>query len=106
MFPAAVGISIARLLDMNCPVCNVELRMADRQGVEVSYCLQCRGTWLERGGLDRIIDRVMAANGGATMRSRRDSWDDDEDEHRGHRDHDDHEYQGGRKRSFFSRFFD
>ena len=34
---------------MQCPVCNVELRMTDRQGVEIDYCPQCRGVWLDRG---------------------------------------------------------
>ena len=44
---------------MNCPTCNVELKMADRQGVEIDYCPQCRGVWLDRGELDKIIDRAM-----------------------------------------------
>lgn len=44
---------------MNCPVCNtVALVMADRQGVEIDYCPQCRGVWLDRGELDKIIERA------------------------------------------------
>jgi Zn-finger nucleic acid-binding protein len=42
---------------MNCPACQHELRMADRQGVEIDYCPQCRGVWLDRGELDKIIER-------------------------------------------------
>jgi Zn-finger nucleic acid-binding protein len=42
---------------MNCPVCKVELKIADRQGVEIDYCSQCRGVWLDRGELDKIIER-------------------------------------------------
>ncbi len=43
---------------MQCPVCkNVNLVMADRQGVEIDYCPSCRGVWLDRGELDKIIDR-------------------------------------------------
>jgi len=42
---------------MNCPVCSVELKMANRQGVEIDYCPQCRGVWLDRGELDKIIER-------------------------------------------------
>jgi Zn-finger nucleic acid-binding protein len=42
---------------MNCPACNVELKMADRQGIEVDYCPKCRGVWLDRGELDKIIER-------------------------------------------------
>jgi Zn-finger nucleic acid-binding protein len=40
--------------------------MADRQGIEVDYCPQCRGVWLDRGELDKIIERVALAQGGAT----------------------------------------
>lgn len=42
---------------MMCPVCgNVELKMAERQGVEIDYCPKCRGVWLDRGELDKIIE--------------------------------------------------
>ena len=42
---------------MMCPVCDVALSMADRQGVEIDFCPQCRGVWLDRGELDKIIER-------------------------------------------------
>jgi Zn-finger nucleic acid-binding protein len=42
---------------MKCPVCNITLNMMDRQGVEIDYCPQCRGVWLDRGELDKIIER-------------------------------------------------
>ncbi len=42
---------------MNCPTCNVALVMSDRQGIEIDYCPQCRGIWLDRGELDKIIER-------------------------------------------------
>ncbi|HTH27801.1 MAG TPA: zf-TFIIB domain-containing protein [Sphingobium sp.] len=42
---------------MPCPVCNVPLTMSERQGVEIDYCPQCRGVWLDRGELDKIIER-------------------------------------------------
>lgn len=43
---------------MKCPVCTtVNLVMADRQGVEIDYCPECRGVWLDRGELDKIIER-------------------------------------------------
>lgn len=46
---------------MKCPVCTqVELMMTDRQGVEIDYCPQCRGIWLDRGELDKIIERTAA----------------------------------------------
>ena len=46
---------------MKCPNCNETLVMADRQGVEIDYCPKCRGVWLDRGELDKIIDRAAAA---------------------------------------------
>ncbi len=42
---------------MHCPNCNTTLVMADKQGVEIDYCPQCRGIWLDRGELDKIIER-------------------------------------------------
>lgn len=46
---------------MKCPVCaSVDLLMTDRQGVEIDYCPQCRGIWLDRGELDKLIERSVA----------------------------------------------
>ena len=43
---------------MKCPVCdNVNLVMSERQGVEIDYCPHCRGVWLDRGELDKILER-------------------------------------------------
>jgi len=42
---------------MKCPVDNNTLIMADRNGVEIDYCPTCRGVWLDRGELDKIIER-------------------------------------------------
>ena len=47
---------------MKCPTCtDVALVMTDRQGVEIDYCPQCRGVWLDRGELDKLIDRAALA---------------------------------------------
>lgn len=44
---------------MNCPACKqVALVMAERHGIEIDYCPQCRGVWLDRGELDKIIERA------------------------------------------------
>jgi len=43
---------------MKCPVDGTMLTMADRSGVEIDYCPQCRGVWLDRGELDKILDRA------------------------------------------------
>lgn len=45
---------------MKCPSCNTELKMSDRQGIEIDYCPECRGVWLDRGELDKIIERTQA----------------------------------------------
>ncbi|MCC6219556.1 MAG: zf-TFIIB domain-containing protein [Aquabacterium sp.] len=45
---------------MKCPHCHdVTLVMSDRQGVEIDYCPQCRGVWLDRGELDKLIERSV-----------------------------------------------
>ena len=46
---------------MNCPVDGTLLTMSERSGVEIDYCPQCRGVWLDRGELDKIIERSAAA---------------------------------------------
>lgn len=43
---------------MRCPTDGAELVMAERQGVEIDYCPSCRGIWLDRGELDKILDRA------------------------------------------------
>ena len=43
---------------MKCPICDVEMRTSDREGVEIDYCPQCRGVWLDRGELEKIMARV------------------------------------------------
>lgn len=42
---------------MKCPVDDETLVMTERSGVEIDYCPQCRGVWLDRGELDKIIER-------------------------------------------------
>jgi len=84
---------------MNCPACNVELKMGDRQSVEVNYCPTCRGVWLERGALDKIIDRAVEASG-------RNQTDRYRDHNTRDHNHDDHEHGGHRRKSFLSNLLD
>lgn len=42
---------------MACPIDGTTLTMAERQGIEIDYCPTCRGVWLDRGELDKIIER-------------------------------------------------
>jgi uncharacterized protein len=47
---------------MKCPACtDAPLVMSERQGVEIDYCPACRGIWLDRGELDKLLDRAVAA---------------------------------------------
>jgi hypothetical protein len=48
---------------MKRPACNVDLLVAERQGVEIDYCPQCRGVWLGRAHLDAIMERTDADYG-------------------------------------------
>ncbi|MBP0599982.1 zf-TFIIB domain-containing protein [Herbaspirillum sp. LeCh32-8] len=46
---------------MQCPVCtSTNLLISERQGIEIDYCPQCRGVWLDRGELDKLIERSPA----------------------------------------------
>ncbi len=70
---------------MNCPVCSVALQMMERQGVEIDYCPQCRGIWLDRGELDKMLERSAQASypderdrpAPAAFRDERDRYGDD-----------------------------
>jgi Zn-finger nucleic acid-binding protein len=45
---------------MLCPTCKTPLTMSERQGIEIDYCPSCRGVWLDRGELDKIVERGAA----------------------------------------------
>lgn len=60
---------------MDCPVCKtVTLTMAERQGIEIDYCPQCRGVWLDRGELDKMIDRAVPETAAPAYRPTADSY--------------------------------
>ena len=98
---------------MKCPVCNVDLVMSERQGIEIDYCPQCRGVWLDRGELDKIVERSVAQFGSPAAPSARPSgkperrYDDDDDGRRYYDRDDDRRYGRKKKReSFLSDLFD
>lgn len=45
---------------MKCPIDGATLTMSERSGIEIDYCPECRGVWLDRGELDKILDRAAA----------------------------------------------
>ncbi len=95
------------------------LTLADRQGIEIDYCPHCRGVWLDRGELDKLIERAAAelappAAAPAPASPPPAAWP----SHDGHRHHDSHKHQdkyykshgdhyyGKRKKSLLSELFD
>jgi len=65
---------------MKCPNCNTSLVMSDRQGIEIDYCPDCRGVWLDRGELDKIIERSnQEIESFQKKKSRDDDYYDDDD---------------------------
>ncbi len=76
---------------MKCPVCsNANLMMTDRSGVEIDYCPECRGVWLDRGELDKIIERSTPSSRPPESRS---------DSHRGSDSHRDYSHGKRKKKS-------
>jgi hypothetical protein len=85
---------------MNCPIDGAVLEMSERQGVEIDYCPKCRGVWLDRGELDKLIERSESWSPAPPPPPRR--------EERSYSDHDDrssYQYKK-KKKSFLSEIFD
>ena len=98
---------------MLCPIDGSTLLLSERQGIEIDYCPQCRGVWLDRGELDKIIERAAFAP---------DQRDPDDDryeyrESRGHERRDDDRYRSSehgtyspphrkKRRGFLGELFD
>ena len=59
-----------------CPVDQTPLVMSERQGVEIDYCPKCRGVWLDRGELDKIIEKNSAAAPAAPQPRTQEQWPD------------------------------
>jgi Zn-finger nucleic acid-binding protein len=84
---------------MMCPNCDAELKLSDRQGVEIDYCPKCRGVWLDRGELDKIIERSGSYNE-APRSQNNERRDYDED------DRDPRYYEKKKRKSFIEDLFD
>ena len=110
---------------MKCPTCpDAVLVMTDRSGIEIDYCPSCRGVWLDRGELDKIIERTTAAaapaaavmNGPAPTPASREvsrpldrSWkrdDDDDDDDDDRRKYTSDGYKPKKKKSLLGELFD
>jgi Zn-finger nucleic acid-binding protein len=84
---------------MKCPNCNETLLMTQRSNVEIDYCPNCRGIWLDKGELDKLLEYDENRGGSEHRRH-----DDDHRDHRGHYD-DRHKYPK-KKKGFLGDFFD
>jgi hypothetical protein len=96
---------------MKCPIDDSPLSVSSREGVEIDFCPQCRGVWLDRGELDKIIDRAANTLAGSTPayaapEPRREEREYRGDSDRGQESYDDGRNRKRRKRSFLDDLFD
>ncbi len=93
---------------MNCPACeSVNLVMSERQGIEIDYCPQCRGVWLDRGELDKIIDRSVGASPGREAEREARDYPSRPGHSQGHHDsHHGGHYKKKKREGFLSDLFD
>ena len=87
-----------RTQGMPCPIDGSQLVMSERQGIEIDYCPTCRGVWLDRGELDKIVERTAPENS-RPQAQRRDGtpW---------LQSHGSHDYKHKRRKSFLEEIFD
>lgn len=88
---------------MNCPVCdNVKMREVDKDGVIIDLCPQCKGVWLDRGELDKLMSGVKE------MREDFSQWHRERynEDHKENYYKDSTPYKGKKKKSFFDRIED
>jgi Zn-finger nucleic acid-binding protein len=95
---------------MKCPVCTgIDLKLAERQGVDIDYCPECRGVWLDRGELDKIIERSDKQTSASVQPPPQYQQPVYNQQHHGKQEHDGHGYgQNGqyKKKSWISEMFD
>lgn len=82
---------------MNCPRCSMPMVELDRDGITLDRCDRCRGIWLDRGELEKLLAQVPERSG--PYRGRRDDEDDDHDD-------DDHRYRGSQRSRSWWEIFD
>lgn len=94
---------------MKCPNDDTILKMSDRQGIEIDYCPQCRGVWLDRGELDKIIER-SSVRSVAPLPANHDQPQPHYDQHRRDDNYrhnsDDYDHKKHRKEGFLGELFD
>lgn len=101
---------------MKCPNCNETLLMTERQRIEIDYCPNCRGIWLDKGELDKLLEHAGNENDSSYTNNReagnydkyeRENYQSQQHYRDNSRHSDNHKYQHGRKKkSFLSDLFD
>jgi Zn-finger nucleic acid-binding protein len=95
---------------MKCPNCSETLIMADRQGIEIDYCPACRGVWLDRGELDKIVERsasyTQQPNTDFNREGKQDTYREPRPQGQQQAPYNDPYYKGKKKKGFLSDFFD
>ena len=87
---------------MQCPHCpDTALLMTDRQGIEIDYCPKCRGVWLDRGELDKLMERAAAQTAPAPQAAQP-----QQPQYQQHPQHHQKPYYGKHKKSWLSEIFD
>jgi uncharacterized protein len=89
-----------------CPNCDSELKLSERQGVEIDYCPKCRGVWLDRGELDKIIERAAPTVQAPRYQDDDSRPDYDDDDRRPYSGDDKHYYEKKKRKSFIEDLFD
>lgn len=91
---------------MNCPVCSeTSLVISERQGVEIDYCPKCRGVWLDRGELDKIMERSNEVFDNERPQNYDDRRHDDK-KYYSDKKYDDDYYKKHKRKTFFNDLFD
>jgi hypothetical protein len=87
---------------MLCPVCKVDLLLSEKQGIEIDYCPKCRGIWLDRGELDKLVEKSANAEDNFRQKERNTNtnYRDDDDKYRSQG------YNKNKRKSFLGELFD
>lgn len=98
--------SLKKGVKINCPVCkDSSLVISERQGVEIDYCPKCRGVWLDRGELDKIIERSNELFDNERLKSFDDKRYNDK-KYYSDKNYNKDYYKRHKRKSFFSDLFD
>ena len=88
---------------MLCPLCNVDLLLSEKQGIEIDYCPKCRGIWLDRGELDKLVEKSANVEDNFRQKERNTNTnyrDDNDDKYRSQG------YNKNKRKSFLGDLFD